>query len=94
MLLSDTRGGAGWHEAAERVADRLPVRLVSCRVGDAPDAELRPEEGADWARAHGTTPDGAVLVRPDGFVAWRSRGAAEDPQETLAKVLGSLLDLA
>ena len=94
VLLSDTRGGAGWHEAAERVADRLPVRLVSCRVGDAPDAELRPEEGADWARAHGTTPDGAVLVRPDGFVAWRSRGAAEDPQETLAKVLGSLLDLA
>ncbi|MGI5436144.1 FAD-dependent oxidoreductase [Streptomyces shenzhenensis] len=45
----------------------------------------------DWARLHGTTADGAVLVRPDGFVAWRSSGAVPDPETTLRKVLTTLL---
>lgn len=29
-----------------------------------------------WARLYGTGPAGAVLVRPDGHVAWRAAGAA------------------
>jgi 2,4-dichlorophenol 6-monooxygenase len=34
--------------------------------------------------------DGAVLVRPDQHVAWRSPGAAEDPGAELAAVLADL----
>ncbi|WP_444544810.1 aromatic-ring hydroxylase C-terminal domain-containing protein [Streptomyces anandii] len=50
------------------------------------------EAGApDWARLHGTTADGAVLVRPDGFVAWRATGATPDPEGTLRDVLTALL---
>ncbi|MGH7095586.1 MAG: hypothetical protein ACREFB_18895, partial [Stellaceae bacterium] len=30
-------------------------------------------EGA-WPAAYGVAADGAVLVRPDGYVGWRSRG--------------------
>ncbi|MGW4732735.1 FAD-dependent oxidoreductase [Streptomyces shenzhenensis] len=45
----------------------------------------------DWARLHGTTADGAVLVRPDGFVAWRSPGAVPDPESTLRRTLTTLL---
>lgn len=39
-------------------------------------------------------PNGAVLVRPDGFVAWRSRGMKDDPAEALRTGLRSLHMLA
>ncbi|WP_455359842.1 FAD-dependent oxidoreductase [Streptomyces sp. SYSU K21746] len=94
VLLSGA-AGAAWHAAAQRVADRLSVRLDAYRVGSGPDADLAPENanGPDWAEVHGTTPEGAVLVRPDGFVAWRAMGPASDPEATLHEVMASLLDL-
>lgn len=39
---------------------------------------------AQWSAATGTAPGDALLVRPDGFVAWRGKNAAQLP---LAKVL-------
>jgi len=32
-----------------------------------------------WPSLYGVAPDGAVLVRPDGHVAWRSRTSSTDP---------------
>ncbi|MGK5501204.1 FAD-dependent oxidoreductase [Streptomyces sp. URMC 125] len=93
VLLADAAAGAGWHAAADRVADLLSVPLVTHRIGTGPDAGLVTEDGTDWARAHGVEPDGAVLVRPDGFVAWRSAGPAGDPAETLRQVLSTVLAL-
>ncbi len=61
-----------WLAAAAEVASALPVPLDAYGVGEG--ADLVPEDGADWAAAHGVTRDGAVLVRPDGFVAWRHEG--------------------
>jgi putative polyketide hydroxylase len=37
---------------------------------------------------------GAVLVRPDGHVAWRARGAAEDPELAIAPVIGAFTSAA
>jgi putative polyketide hydroxylase len=87
VLLSDGDTRSGWHQAALRLAERLSLPLVPYRMGE----ELVPEEGADWAAAHGTTREGAVLVRPDGFVAWRSEGPAQDPESTLREVLTAVL---
>ncbi|KOX18433.1 MULTISPECIES: FAD-dependent oxidoreductase [unclassified Streptomyces] len=94
VLLSAAGGTDAWHTAAARVADRLPVPLRSYRIGDGPDADLVPEPGADWAELHGVTEGGAVLVRPDGFVAWRSEEAVADPEEALRAALTALFDLA
>ncbi|HEY2959104.1 MAG TPA: monooxygenase, partial [Actinomycetota bacterium] len=47
--------------------------------------------GADLAAAHGLAADGALLVRPDGFVAWRSPTAAGDPTAELDHVLRATL---
>ena len=52
----------------------------------------RPRTARTGRRSHGTTPDGAVLVRPDGFVAWRSTGASEDPAAALRHALTAVLD--
>jgi putative polyketide hydroxylase len=37
-------------------------------------------------------PDGAVLVRPDGFVAWRAADGAGATAGTMAAVLSRVLD--
>ncbi|MGA4944163.1 FAD-dependent oxidoreductase [Streptomyces cinereoruber] len=94
VLLSTAGGTGAWHTAAARAAARLSVPLDSYRIGAGPDADLVPEAGADWAELHGVTEGGAVLVRPDGFVAWRSEGPVEDPETELRTVLATLLDLA
>ncbi|MGP3634221.1 FAD-dependent oxidoreductase [Streptomyces sp. 24-1644] len=93
VLLCDAKDAA-WRPAAARVADRLSVRLDAFGVGTGPGFDLEPENGADWAEAHGTTADGAVLVRPDGFVAWRATGSVADPEATLHEVMTSVLSRA
>ncbi|MFD9040930.1 FAD-dependent oxidoreductase [Streptomyces bottropensis] len=102
VLLSDADATAGgpaggpgsWHAAALRLAEAMSVPLASYRFGTGPDAELAPEGDTDWAAAHGTTAAGAVLVRPDGFVAWRSPGAVPDAESALREALTTLLATA
>ncbi|MEU9127911.1 FAD-dependent monooxygenase [Kitasatospora sp. NPDC048540] len=89
MVLLTGPEGAGWKAAAERLAERHGIPLAAYRVGGGPDHELAPEPGRDWAEAYGTTPGGAVLVRPDGFVAWRS--PAEEPGADQLAVLDGAL---
>ncbi|GAB2714243.1 FAD-dependent oxidoreductase [Kitasatospora kifunensis] len=93
VLLSGPEGGA-WHEAGQRVAERLGIPLACYRVGHGERDELLPEEGADWAKLHGVAGDGAVLVRPDGFVAWRARSMAAEPEQLLTRVLEQVFSRA
>ncbi|MFB6614271.1 FAD-dependent oxidoreductase [Streptomyces sp. NPDC085524] len=89
VLLSGA--GTPWREAAEQVARDLSVRLDAYAIGSGPGADLVPQGGADWAEAHGMSAEGAVLVRPDGFVAWRSEGAVPDPRAALRGALSTVL---
>ncbi|WP_310726084.1 FAD-dependent monooxygenase [Streptomyces sp. N2A] len=89
-LLSGSDGDM-WRTAAKGAVQRFGVRLNCYLIGTEPDDDLAPEEGADWAEKHGTTPEGAVLVRPDGYVAWRAEGRVADPEAALAEVLEALL---
>ncbi|WP_329369208.1 FAD-dependent monooxygenase [Streptomyces sp. NBC_00669] len=41
----------------------------------------------DFCGLHGIGEEGAVLVRPDGFVAWRCEGARPDPEGVLRAAL-------
>ncbi|MFJ4218512.1 monooxygenase, partial [Streptomyces hydrogenans] len=91
VLLSSEDGACDWHTAATRVAQQLSVPLDSYRIGAGPAADLAPASETDWAEVHGATPDGAVLVRPDGFVAWRSEGASADPGAVLRQALTAIL---
>ncbi|MEU6173143.1 FAD-dependent monooxygenase [Streptantibioticus parmotrematis] len=94
LLAGDGEAGERWRKAADAVAARLGVPLVCLRLGGGPGADLVTEQDADWAASHGTTPEGAVLVRPDGFIAWRSSGAVPDPERELTEVLRTLLRLS
>jgi putative polyketide hydroxylase len=56
-----------------------------------PGGELEDVAGR-FCATYGIDADGAVLVRPDGHIAWRSAGAAADTVATLeyavARALG------
>ncbi|MFG2332351.1 FAD-dependent oxidoreductase [Streptomyces sp. NPDC048604] len=91
LLTPDSAAGRAWHAAAQTAAQRLSVPLDAYLVGSGPEADLSPAGDRDWAEAYGVTQDGAVLVRPDGFVAWRSEGAAADAEAALSDVLKSVL---
>jgi len=44
-----------------------------------------------WAELYGLDAEGAVLVRPDGHVAWRSRGGAAAPDSIMLTALRAVL---
>lgn len=92
VLLTGPEGGA-WHAGARRAADALAVPLDTYRIGSGAEDDLAPEPGADFAELHGVRPEGAVLVRPDGFVAWRSEEAVADPEAAVAAALRAVLKL-
>jgi hypothetical protein len=56
-------------------------------------ADLVDRDGA-WEKAYGVDRDGAVLVRPDGHVAWRSPTSMPHPKKELERVLSSVLGSA
>jgi putative polyketide hydroxylase len=84
-------GGSGqaWQRAASRIMPSLRLPLVVETIGG-PSA-LQDECGT-WTEAYGIDDDGAVLVRPDGYVAWRVRSAVDDQEAALRGVLDRLLD--
>lgn len=81
--------GAPWCAAAREVAAREGVGIGWHLIG--PGQRLSDPEG-QWAFSYGVGADGAVLVRPDGFLAWRSQGASDDATGALRSVMARLLD--
>jgi 2-polyprenyl-6-methoxyphenol hydroxylase-like FAD-dependent oxidoreductase len=80
--------GAAWTRAAQATAARLGVGLDTHRIGPGGDADDR---GTGFVTSYGIGPGGAVLVRPDGVIAWRARTAAEDPETTLHEAVSAVL---
>ncbi|MGA8544514.1 MAG: FAD-dependent monooxygenase [Mycobacterium sp.] len=80
--------GAPWVSAADAVSATLKVPISAHSIG--PDAEVRDFEGR-WAELTDLSPDEALLVRPDGFVAWRTGGLPTSPEDRLGQVLCQIL---
>jgi putative polyketide hydroxylase len=80
--------GASWQKAASVAAASLGIALSAYRVGAEGDLIDR-EHG--WQTIMGVPDEGAVLVRPDGFVAWRTSAPSSDPEPLLMQVLATIL---
>jgi hypothetical protein len=83
LLLAGPEGGQ-WLEAARTAAGDLP--MDAWRVG----GELTDSAGG-FGSSVGISKDGAVLVRPDGFVAWRAEHALPDAKAELHQALERVL---
>ncbi|GCE46277.1 FAD-dependent oxidoreductase [Thermosporothrix hazakensis] len=79
--------GTPWMTAAGTVANRLGIALDVWQIG--PEG-LCDVEGR-WYTTYGVSTTGTTLVRPDGFVAWRSSELREQPEQVLLDVLTRIL---
>jgi 2-polyprenyl-6-methoxyphenol hydroxylase-like FAD-dependent oxidoreductase len=87
FVLFTGTGAHAWRESGEAAARDLGVGLDLYTV----DASADPE--GNFAESYGITPTGAVLVRPDGFVAWRATTDADAEPHSISTVLAALLGL-
>lgn len=79
--------GAGeWCRCARIAASEAQLPLDICRPG----TDGLEDPAGSLADLHGIEPDGCVLVRPDGFVAWRARDAQGASVPTLGSVLSRI----
>jgi putative polyketide hydroxylase len=87
MLLLTGADGEPWRAAAGEIALSLGIlrALAVGRTGDLVDEESL------WPGAFAVEADGAVLVRPDGYVSWRNRTTVTDPLQELSGVLNRIL---
>ena len=89
VLLTPAEGNM-WIDAASGVVKKYPGLVLECqRMGVDLHEELSAQRS--FARMYGLSPTGAVLVRPDGFVGWRTVSAPNEPESALARALGQLL---
>ena len=87
VLLSGP-DGAAWHKAAASVAASLGIKFSAYRVGS--DGDFLDLENT-WQTRMGVSAKGAMLVRPDGFVAWRANTLPTNPQLLLEQVFATIL---
>lgn len=80
--------GSAWCDAAREAAGHLGVSVDAHLL--AGDTRIS-DPAHRFGQTYGVSDSGAVLIRPDGFVGWRSRGPAADPATTLIGALRSLL---
>jgi putative polyketide hydroxylase len=75
--------GENWLDAAKAVT----VPLTAYRIG-APDLT---DVSGRWQEAYEVEASGAVLVRPDGVIAWRATTLPPDPEPALTTALACVL---
>lgn len=80
--------GQAWADATVALAAELGIPLTAVVIGPGQDVT---DLYNDWERLSQVEEDGAVLVRPDKHVAFRSHGMVDDPVATLREVLESIL---
>ena len=81
VLLAGTERASAWREAARRLVPEVKPVVIGDTVIDVDDR---------WEELYGVA-DGAVLIRPDGHVAWRTGHAVDNPAKALEDVLDRIL---
>lgn len=82
-------GGDVWRDWAANVQQQRPGLIINVvSIGWRQDYM---DAYGDWARVRGVEDDGAVLVRPDHFVAWRCMSVSQCTRERLLEVMKTVL---
>ncbi|WP_141553537.1 FAD-dependent oxidoreductase [Bacillus thuringiensis] len=79
---------SSWAEAVYDVSSKLGINIKVYRVGLSGD--FIAQENV-FCELYGIENEGVVLIRPDGFIGWRSEKAVVNPDVMLEEVMSNLL---
>ena len=79
FVLLTARDGTAWSDAAMSLREKRSLPLTAIRVAS-----------DDFTSKYCVDRKGAVLVRPDGVIAWRAREAETEPFDELVRVVVGL----
>jgi 2,4-dichlorophenol 6-monooxygenase len=89
FVLIAGEDGQSWVDAAEKIAADNSLKLIATRVG------LRGCDYVDvraaWLKQREISSTGAILVRPDRYIAFRAESAVPFPRAALQSVLSRVL---
>lgn len=88
LLITDPEGSSAWTAAAEAVSAKLNVAVSVAAIGDGCDYA---DVDGTWSRIREIGPGGAILVRPDNHVAYRSATLVDEPADALLQALSTVL---
>jgi len=89
FLLIAGEDGQAWCEAATQLAAAAGIPLDALRIGHLDGDYYDPR--CAWQRHRQITRDGAILVRPDRFIAWRHPAGSSEPRAELVAALSQIL---
>ena len=92
LLLIAGEEGQAWVDAARELSlgKNLPIDAVRIGHTDGDYLDFR----STWTQLRGHSEQGAVVVRPDRFVAWRTALLSADPTSELDAAITSILGLS
>ncbi|KAH6713212.1 FAD-binding monooxygenase-like protein [Leptodontidium sp. MPI-SDFR-AT-0119] len=95
FVLLTGSGGREWIQAAEKVSSNLSgVDIKAYVIGGDEEGDYVPVDGKSaFETAAGISSSGVLLVRSDGFVAWRERRIPVGYEDRLEEVMRRLLCL-
>lgn len=82
LLVSEDAGAAATAGRAAARATGTPLSVAALGQGSPG------HPGAPWHARHGVGPDGGVLVRPDGYIAWRGEVTERAMRQALDEMTG------
>jgi 2,4-dichlorophenol 6-monooxygenase len=90
FLLIAGEDGQAWCDAAAKLAEDHRIPLDATRIGvlNGDYIDIR----CAWLKQREISAQGAVLVRPDRYIAWRSVHAVDDPTKVLQHVFSRILN--
>ncbi|KAJ5087661.1 hypothetical protein N7456_011277 [Penicillium angulare] len=75
-----------WTKAVSEVNERSPIQVRSVQFG--PDADIASQ--GSFQKLFGVSQGGCALVRPDGYIAWRSSELPSDAAKVLDGILSQV----
>lgn len=89
LLITDEAGDA-WIDAVTRIVESSSIGIVVVRIRahrHRKGVDLYADHDDVWAEVRGLADGGAILVRPDNFVAWKSSSLPPNPLQVLVGAL-------
>src|SRR5919106_436070 len=92
FVLLTGKDGTIWYEAAARVSNYLEIKIDAYRIGeeDKDHCDLV-DINHHFENKFTVSPNRAILIRPDGFIAWRSKSLDNHDQYSVTKMLSNVV---